>query len=297
MGFKEDLSTFTHAKIHIGELMKKHTAFGVGGSADYYLEPESLYALCEALSLCKRYKVPYKLIGNGTNVLVSDKGYRGLIINVKKINSIFVNKNSVRVMAGATLFSLIKIASEKGLSGLEWASGIPATVGGAVVMNAGAFGHSISERVSVVETLFDGKIRKYDNSECKFAYRTSKFLGKKEIVVSATFILDSADKNEIKERINAYRELRVAVQPNGRSCGSVFKNPKGYTAGKLIESAGLKGSTIGGAKVSNKHANFILAEGKTCARDIAELIDYVKRRVYTKYNVLLKEEIEYVGEF
>ena len=164
-------------------------------------------------------------------------------------------------------------------------------------MNAGAFGHTVSERIKVVETLVDGKIKKYENSDCKFGYRSSRFLGKKEFIVSATFELDIANKEEIKESVKAYKELRTAVQPFGRSAGSIFKNPKGDSAGRLIESAGLKGSRIGGASVSTKHANFIIAEGKTCATDIAELIDYVKRRISKAYNVALEEEIEYVGEF
>ena len=297
MGFKEELSVFPHAKIKYNEPMKKHTSFGVGGKADYYVEVDSIYTLNEILSLCKKYRVRYKIIGNGTNLLFSEKGYKGLIINTKKLNSIYFENTLVRAMSGANLNELIKNSAQKNLSGLEWLYGIPASIGGAIVMNAGAFGHNIAERVIAVESLVDGKIKKYSKEECKFGYRTSRFLGKKEVIISATFDLTQGNSERIVESITAYKELRNSVQPSGRSCGSVFKNPLGDRAGRLIESAGLKGSQIGGATISQKHANFIIAKGKTTANDIYELIDYVKRKVKSQFGVQLEEEVECVGEF
>ena len=297
MGFKENLSVLTTAKILIGEPMKKHTSFGVGGKADYYVEIDSIYTLSEILLLCKKYKVRYKIIGNGTNLLVSEKGYNGLIVNTKKINGVYFENTKARVMAGANLSEFIKQTAQKNLSGLEWLYGIPASVGGAIVMNAGAFGHNIAEKVIFVETLVDGRIKKYNKEDCKFGYRTSKFLGKKEVVLSATFDLQQGESQAITESLTAYRELRNNLQPTGRSCGSVFKNPYGDSAGRLIELAGLKGSQIGGASISQKHANFIIAKGKTTATDIYELIDYVKRKIKTLFGVQLEEEVEYVGDF
>ena len=297
MGFKENLFLLTTAKILTGEPMKKHTSFGVGGKADYYVEVDSIYTLNEILSLCKKYRVRYKIIGNGTNLLFSEKGYKGLIINTKKLNSIYFENTLVRAMSGANLNELIKNSAQKNLSGLEWLYGIPASIGGAIVMNAGAFGHNIAERVIAVESLVDGKIKKYSKEECKFGYRTSRFLGKKEVIISATFDLTQGNSERIIESITAYKELRNSVQPSGRSCGSVFKNPLGDRAGRLIESAGLKGSQIGGATISQKHANFIIAKGKTTANDIYELIDYVKRKVKSQFGVQLEEEVECVGEF
>ncbi len=297
MGFKEELAKHTHAKILFNQPMKKHTGYGVGGKASYYTEIDSLYTLNEITDLALRYRVPFKVIGNGTNLLVSDRGYNGIIINTKRLSDVYFYKNQVRAMAGVTLVNLINSATEHKLSGLEALSGIPATVGGAVVMNAGAFGRNISDRLVAVETLIDGKIKKYEKSECEFGYRTSRFLGKKEIVISATFKLFEADKELITAGVSAYRDLRKSIQPTGRSCGSVFRNPEGYTAGKLIDELGLKGLRIGGAKVSEIHGNFILADGKATATDIATLIEYIKKKVKDAFDITLKEEVEYVGEF
>jgi UDP-N-acetylmuramate dehydrogenase len=200
-------------------------------------------------------------------------------------------------MGGVNLQRLIKFCSDNNLSGLEALSGIPATVGGAIVMNAGAFGKNISDRLVSVETLYNGKINKYYKDQCKFGYRTSRFLGKKEVIVSATFKLVETEKELILAGIEAYKDLRKSIQPTGRSCGSVFKNPSGTTAGKLIDSLQLKGYKIGGAKISTEHANFIITEGKATATDVKKLIDYVKKKVLDAFNIELKEEIEYVGEF
>lgn len=297
MGFKQELLEFTHAKILLNEPMKKHTGYGVGGKSLYYAEIDSLYTLNEIVLLCKNYKVPYKIIGNGTNLLVSDKGYNGLIINTKKLKDVFFNKSQIKAMSGAPLQKLINFCCENNLGGLEALSGIPATIGGAIVMNAGAFGHTISEKIISVETLLDGKIKKYYNKDCRFGYRESRFLGKKEIIVSATFEFDKVERRIAQESINAYLELRKSMHPIGRTCGSVFKNPAGLSAGKLIDDLFLKGYTVGGAKISEKHCNFIVAKPKATAKDIATLIECVKQKVYNKYKIRLKEEIEYVGEF
>ncbi len=297
MGFKEELIDCTHAKILLNQPMKKYTGYGVGGKASYYTEIDSLFTLNEIITLAKRYKVAYKVIGNGSNILVSDKGYNGVIISTKRLSDVFFKQDQVRAMSGATLQKLIKFCSDNNLSGLEALSGIPATVGGAIVMNAGAFGKNISDRLEAVETLYDGQIKKYAKEDCKFGYRNSNFLGKKEIIISATFKLVETEKELVLASIEAYKDLRKSVQPSGRSCGSVFKNPTGYSAGRLIDSLGLKGSTVGGARISNQHGNFIIADGKTTADDIATLIDYVKKKVKDAFGIELKEEIEYVGEF
>ncbi len=297
MGFKDELVDCTHAKILLNQPMKKHTGYGVGGNALYFTKVDTLYTLNEIILLCNRYKVDYKVIGNGSNILVSDKGYNGVIINTSKLSDVFFKKDLVRAMSGATLQKLIKFCSGNNLSGLEALSGIPATVGGAIVMNAGAFGKNISDRLVSVETLYNGKIEKYYKDECKFGYRTSRFLGKKEVVISATFKLFPAEKELIVAGIEAYRDLRKSVQPTGKSCGSVFKNPVGYRAGRLIDSLGLKGTSVGGARISNEHANFILTDGKATALDVKNLIDYIKKKVLDAFNIELKEEIEYVGEF
>ncbi len=295
--FKNALLDSTNAKILFDEPMKKHTSFGVGGCARYYAQIDSLYSLNSLINLAKKYRVRYKVIGCGTNLLVSDLGYDGIIIDIKRLSDVFFKREHVKAMAGAKLEKLLQFAYDNKLTGLEAFAGIPATVGGAIVMNAGAFGHNISEHIETVETLCDGKIKTYNKSDCKFSYRNSRFLKNKEIIVSATFDLSIGDREKIGDSIKSYKDLRRLVQPEGRSCGSVFKNPKPFSAGVLIEKAGLKGKRIGGAVVSEKHANFIITSSKARAKDVYELIIEIKRKVKDAFGVELVEEVECVGEF
>ncbi|MBQ7236321.1 MAG: UDP-N-acetylmuramate dehydrogenase [Clostridia bacterium] len=297
MGFKDELLEFTHAKIRFNEPMKRHTALGVGGKAKYFAEVDSLYGLNLLTTLAQKHRVKYKVIGNGTNILVSDNGYEGIIICLKKLSDVFFKRDEVRAMAGANLDKLIKFTLDHRLTGLEALSGIPATVGGAVVMNAGAFGHNISDRITTVETLCGGKIKIYDKEDCKFSYRKSRFLGKKETVVSASFKLDGCERDAVMNNIKKYRERRKNVQPTGKSCGSVFKNPTKYSAGALIDKAGLKGYALGGAKVSDRHGNFILTDSRATASDVYALIQYIKEEIFNIFGVRLLEEVEYIGEF
>ena len=295
--FKNALLDTTNAKILFDEPMRKHTGYGVGGCARYYAQIDSLFSLNNLISLANQYKVKYKVIGGGTNILISDLGYDGLIIETKKLNDVFFKREQVKAMAGAKLEKLIQFALDNKLTGLEAFAGIPATVGGAVVMNAGAFGHNISEYIETVETLCDGKIKFYGKNDCKFSYRTSKFLGNKEVIVSATFNLKGGNREKIGDSIKSYKDLRRLLQPTGKSCGSVFKNPKPFSAGALIESVGLKGYKVGGAVVSEKHANFIITSSKAKAKDVYELILQIKQKVKDAFGVELHEEVECVGEF
>ena len=295
--FKKALFEITNAKIYLDESMRRHTGYGVGGCARYYAEVDSLYSLNCIVNLAKEHRIKYKVIGNGTNILVSDLGYNGIIIDIKNLNDIFFKREQVKVMAGAKVEKLIKFALDNKLSGLEALSGIPATVGGAIVMNAGAFGHNISDYITTVETLNDGKIKVYDKNECKFGYRSSRFLGKKEVVISATFMLDNKEREVISDSIKSYLNLRRSIQPSGRSCGSVFRNPKPFSAGALIEKAGLKGYKVGGAIISEKHANFIITSNKATAKDVYILINTIKEKVKDAFGVELTTEVECVGEF
>ena len=297
MGFKERAEEFTFAKILYNEPMKKHTSLGVGGNAKYFTTVDSLYSLNAIIQTAKDSGVKYKVIGNGTNVLVSDLGYDGLIISTKGLSDIMLKRDKVRAMAGASLDKLIKFNLDHRFTGLEQLSGIPATVGGAVVMNAGAFGHNISEHICEVETLLDGKIKKYFKNDCKFCYRGSRFIKSKETVVSATFSFDTNQKEIILAGIKTYRELRSQMHPQGRSCGSVFKNPRPDSAGALIDRAGLKGVSIGGAKISLKHGNFITTSSTATAKEVKDLITLIKEKIKEVFGVELKEEVEYVGEF
>lgn len=297
MCFKNALERLTNAKIHFDVPMKKHTSFGVGGCARYYAEIDSLFSLNLLISLAKDYKVKYKVIGNGTNILVSDLGYDGVIIDIKNLDDVYFKRNDVRAMAGAKLEKLIHFALDNRLAGLEALSGIPATVGGAIVMNAGAFSHNISDYLLTVETLYNGKIKVYSKEECKFAYRKSRFLNKKEVVTCATFSLPQGDREIIQAGIKTYTDLRRTIQPLGRSCGSVFKNPKPFTAGNLIDRAGLKGYKVGGASVSTLHANFIITSSKAKALDVYCLIEQIKQKVKDVFGIQLEQEVECIGEF
>ena len=297
MRLKKELENFTLAKIYFDEPMSKRTSLGVGGKAKYFAEVDSLHGLNSLITLANDYGAKVKILGNGTNVLVSDKGFDGLIISTKKLSDVFFKREEIRAMAGAGLDKLARFARDNRLSGLETLVGIPATVGGAVVMNAGAFGHNISDHITTVETLCQGKIKIYDKEECKFNYRKSRFLGKNEVVISACFLLKEIDKSLILAREKSYQEVRNAMQPLGKSCGSVFKNPKPYTAGQLIDKAGLKGVSLGGATVSEKHGNFITTKSRTTASDVYALINIIKDKIKGEFGIILEEEVEFVGDF
>ncbi len=298
MGLKQEVQDFYTSKIIVyDQPMKKHTSLGVGGNAKYFAKADSLYTLNSLITTAKKYKLPFKVIGAGSNILVSDKGFDGLIISTVNLTDVFFKRDYVKAMAGATLNKLFKFSLEHNLTGMEALSGIPATVGGAVVMNAGAFGHSISDNLVEVETIKDGKICKYLKEECKFSYRTSRFIKSRETVVSATFCFSECERELIKAGHKSFSEIRAEIQPKGKTCGSVFKNPKPFIAGMLIEKAGLKGYTIGGATISEKHANFILNTANAKAQDVYNLILHIKQKVKEVFGVDLTEEVVYLGEF
>lgn len=297
MGFINEIEELGFTRVIFQQPMKKHTSFGVGGVSKFYAEADSLCTLNQLITTAKKHKVKFKLIGNGTNVLFSDKGYNGLIICTKKLNDVFFKRNQVKAMAGADLTKLIKFTVEHGLSGCEKLSGIPATVGGAVVMNAGAFGQTISDAIVEVETLEKGKIKKYFKNQCLFSYRSSRFKINNQAIVSATFEFATSDKEKLINEMALCLERRKRIHPTGRSCGSVFKNPTPNSAGALIERAGLKGVTIGGATVSEKHGNFIITSSSATATDVKNLIEYIKDKVFNAFGIMLEEEVEYVGEF
>lgn len=274
------------------------TSFKTGGNTHAYCEPDSLKNLCDCIEYCKVKGLPYKVIGNCSNILVSDYGYKGVIISLKKLSRIKILDNGeIKVGAGANLSSLINFCADNGLSGVENLSGIPATIGGAITMNAGAFLSCISDHIIYVETVKNGKLFRYGRENCKFHYRKSRFLHCKDVIVSANFSLNRDNKNNIKNRIAESLNKRKSLHPVGRTCGSVFKNPKGYYAGELIERARLKGYKIGGAQVSQKHANFIIANDGCTSLDVYKLISFIKLEVFNKFNVKLNEELEYLGEF
>lgn len=299
MGFHNRLYSLLGITINKNQLMSYKTGYPVGGPADYFVTVYSFNALFSVTELCKEYGVSYKILGNGTNVVFSDSGYKGVVISTKGLNSISHVDGVVTAMSGVSLCDLVLFSAEYGLYGGEQLVGIPATVGGAIVMNAGAFGKSIGDFVLEVWCFEEGKIKKYSNKECEFGYRKSFFSKVNRPILSASFVFgkNQADEYDVNQIVSRCRERRKSDQPSGRSCGCVFKNPPNDYAGRLIDLASLKGLTYGGASVSNKHANFIIANKGAKAQDIYQLVQQIKLKVKNEFGVTLEEEVEFVGDF
>lgn len=282
------------------EPMSKHTTFRVGGPADYFVLPKTAQEVRELVALCEKTQMPYYILGNGSNLLVGDKGYRGVIIQIyREMNDIQVDGTILRVQAGALLSKVGNVALEAGLAGFEFAAGIPGTVGGAVAMNAGAYGGEMKDILNKVTVLTkDGSILTLYNEELEMGYRTSVISKKEYVVLEAEYILQSGDKAAIRQRMDELKEQRVTKQPlEFPSAGSTFKRPQGYFAGKLIQDAGLRGYQVGGAKVSDKHCGFVINAKDATAADIKTLMDQVAAKVEQEFGVLLEPEVKFLGEF
>lgn len=280
--------------IFINEPLKNHTTFKVGGPADILVTPTSKEELVECLKL----DVPKFVMGNGSNLIVKDNGIRGLVIKTTKMNNITLNGDVIEAEAGAYLGKVAMFARDNSLTGFEFASGIPGTVGGGVSMNAGAYGGEMKD--VVIETLYcdlEGNTYILNNEEHEFGKRKSFFTGKDFVVLSTKIKLNEGNKEEIVAKMEELRIARTTKQPiNLPSAGSVFKRPEGFFAGKLIEDSGLKGYTIGGAQVSTLHAGFIVNIGEATARDIIDLIKHIQEVVMKNYGVTLETEVKMVGE-
>ena len=282
--------------IRLQEPMAGHTTFRIGGPADCFLELENEEQLKKVRRYLELTGVSFFVLGNGSNLLVNDTGYRGIILQVgSKMNGISVQGN--RVIAKAGLVQAARTAMEHGLSGLEFASGIPGTVGGGVVMNAGAYGGEMSQAVVQVNVVSrDGEILELDNETMEFGYRSSVIKHSPFIVTEVTFCLDRDDKDVIKGRMEELAMRRREKQPlEYPSAGSTFKRPEGHFAGKLIMEAGLKGFRIGGAQVSEKHCGFVINTGNATAQDVRDVMTAVQNRVKGQFGVELEPEILFVG--
>lgn len=279
--------------------MKRITSFRIGGCADLCVYPANGEAFAYALAACKTHDVGYTVIGNGSNTLASDKGFRGAVLVTTDMRKVEICGDRLKGGCGVLLGSVGTNASSAGLSGVEFANGIPGTLGGAVYMNAGAYGGQMSDVIESTECydLDNDKVFTLTNAEQNFGYRHSVFMEKNYIVLSATLKLSHGEPAAIKAQMNDYLQRRREKQPlNYPSAGSVFKRPEGNFAGKLIEEAGLKGTRIGGAMVSDKHAGFIVNTGDATAEDVLRLIELVREKVYQAFGVLLECEIRFVGE-
>ena len=280
-------------KVLINEKIANLTTYKVGGKARAVVYPKTLDNLVSIIKLLKNRSIKHIVLGNGSNVLFSDKIYDGIIIKLDYFNDMVFDGVNVRVGAGVSLIKLSREALRKGLAGLEFADGIPGTVGGAVFMNAGAYGEDMSLIVRSVKILKDdGEIIELNKDEMEFSYRTSYLQEHLSYVcIEAKLKLRPCDKEELEQMVLERREKRKLSQPlNYPSAGSVFRNPKDMYAGKMIEEMGLKGFSIGKAEISEKHANFIINKGNAKASDIKAIIDYIKVKAYNKYNVKLRVE-------
>lgn len=282
------------------ELMSRHTTFRIGGPADYFVMPSSVEEIRKIISLCRRQNVPYYVIGNGSNLLVGDGGYRGVIVQIfKRMNAVRTEGEKIYAQAGALLSKVAAAACEASLTGVEFASGIPGTLGGALRMNAGAYGGEMKQIVESASVLTpEGNVITLSVEELEMGYRTSIIAKKDYVALEAVLSLKKGDQNEIRELMDDLKERRVSKQPlEYGSAGSTFKRPEGYFAGKLIDDAGLRGFRIGDAQVSEKHCGFVINRGSATAAEVMELMNRVSERVEEKFGVKLEPEVRRIGEF
>ena len=296
---KEAQQILSEGQLLIDEPMKLHTTFKIGGPADFLIFPANIDELKKTLSLISKYELPLTIIGNGSNILVLDKGIRGAVIKLGAPMS-YIRQEGTKLIAGAgaLLKDVSAFAAEHDLSGLEFACGIPGSIGGAVFMNAGAYdGETKNVVTGVTAVTIDGHIVTYNHDELDFGYRHSVFQDNGQAIAEIEISLIPGDRSEIQEKIEGFTQRRESKQPlEMPSAGSTFKRPQGYYAGTLIDQTGLKGFRIGGAQVSEKHAGFVVNAGNATANDVLSLIKAVQQKVYKKHGVKLFPEVRIVGE-
>ncbi|GAA0865883.1 UDP-N-acetylmuramate dehydrogenase [Paraclostridium tenue] len=297
--YKSLLDILDKEEIFLDEPMKKHISFKVGGPADFLVKPKNEEQIKKLITLLKSENIPYIVVGNGSNLLVKDGGIRGVVIKISdNFNNFEVKDKTVFAQSGALLSLMGRAVLNNNLTGFEFAAGIPGTLGGAIAMNAGAYGGEMKDIIKSVRLMDEeGNIFELKNEEMEFGYRKSILSKKDYIVLSAVFELQEGNYDEIKNYMRELTKSRVTKQPlNLPSAGSTFKRPEGHFAAKLIEDSGLKGLTLGKAQVSDKHAGFVVNLGNAKAKDILDLIDVVKSTVYSKFGVMLEEEVKILGD-
>ena len=289
---------YEESQIQLDAKMSEHIYFKVGGAVDILLTPNNVEQLKETITICKQNKIPFYVIGNGSNLLVRDGGIRGVAIKICKLNKIQRIGNKITAECGALLKDVSTEATAGSLAGFQFACGIPGSVGGAVFMNAGAYDGEISFVIEKAEVLDDNQeIKVLSKEELNLGYRQSLVMQKGYVVLSATFDLTPGDREKIQDRVNSLTTRREDRQPlEYPSAGSTFKRPEGHFAGKLIEDAGLKGFTIGGACVSEKHAGFVINNGNGTAKDVLDVINHVRDEVKKQFDVDLYPEVRILGE-
>ena len=295
--FKQLCEIAGKENVRTDEPMKQHTTFRIGGAADYFVSPQTTDQIKNIINLCKSEEMPWYVIGNGSNLLVSDRGFRGVIIQLfKNFSDLRVEGDRLYVQAGTLLSRTAKKALEASLTGFEFAAGIPGTIGGAMVMNAGAYDGEMSQVVTTVTVVNrNGEIMELDNSTMEYGYRTSVIQNQSFVVTKVTFRLQPGDPEQIAAKMEELAIRRREKQPlEYPSAGSTFKRPEGHFAGQLIMEAGLRGYSVGGAKVSEKHCGFIINTGNATAEDVKDVIWEVQRRVKERFHVELEPEIKFL---
>lgn len=297
--FYNEISLNIKSNVIKNELLKNHTYFKIGGPADLFLEPNDEEELKTILNIIKRYNINYYIIGNGTNLLFSDSGFRGAVIKIgEKFNCIKIENNKLTAGAGTLLSVIAKEALKESLTGFEFAHGIPGYVGGAVAMNAGAYNGELKNVVQRVQCMdSSGRIYEFSNEEMDFGYRHSKISDSDLIVLQAEIVLENGNYQEIDEKMKDLNQRRISKQPLSMpSAGSTFKRPANGFASKLIEDAGLKGLKYKGAMVSDKHSGFVVNYDNASCEDVLELMRIVIRTVEDKFGITLEPEIKIIGE-
>lgn len=286
------------SQIKLNEPMSKHTTFGIGGKADCFVQPKNVEELQKVVKILNTYNLPIFILGGGANLLVRDKGIRGVVISTLGLKNIECEGSKIIVDSGVSIARVAQFAIKHGLSGMEELSGIPGSIGGGVFMNAGAYGGEMSHIVeTVIACDLKGNLKKYNNSDINYNYRRSIFMDSGDIIVNVTLNLKNGNATEIKQKVIEYNNRRREKQPlEKRSAGSTFKRPEGHFVGKMIEELGLKGFAVGDAKVSTKHAGFLINDGNATCNDMLTLIHEIQKRVKDTYEVDLYTEVQLVGE-
>lgn len=306
MNNKQILESLTNIipqeRIKQNELMKNYTSFKIGGPAEFFIKINTLEELKKIIKLCKNNKIQLTLIGNGSNLLILDKGIKGIVIKLElkeiQINKTEGKKVEIKVENGVPLGLLAQKLLKEEITGFEELSGIPGTIGGAIVMNAGAHQKEMKDIVTNVTALdYEGNLHIFSNTESEFEYRKSKFSKGEFIILQANLVLEKGNQKQIKEKMDEYAQYRKEKQPiDYPSAGSTFKRGEDFITAKLIDEAGLKGYTIGGAQISEKHAGFIINKENASSQDVLKLVEYVKDKVYQKFQKEIKLEIKVIGE-
>ncbi|NMA73267.1 MAG: UDP-N-acetylmuramate dehydrogenase [Bacteroidales bacterium] len=299
--YQKLLQIFPENRIKLKEKMVNHTSLRIGGPADYFVTPAGTEEIIEVIRLCKEEGMPFYVMGNGSNLLVSDQGYRGLIVKIADtFTEIWVKEDgTVTAQAGVLLSKLANVIAQNSLTGFEFASGIPGTLGGAVTMNAGAYGGEMKQCLTSAKVLdMDGNVLTLTNDALELGYRTSILQKKEYVLLEATMKFEHGEQEGIYSKMRDLNRQRREKQPLEKfSAGSTFKRPEGYFAGKLISDAGLRGYQVGGASVSEKHCGFLINHDNATAKDFVTLIQDVVRIVHDKYGVTLEPEVRFLGDF